>query len=729
MNTLLSSIAFFSLIAFTQNIYAQESDSNTKNFLEKRGDNQVENFAYARAIKYYSEALKDDPQNAGLQLKMARAYIKINDTQNAEKWFNSLENAKSYSFSTDVCLEYAKVLTDNNKPDKASIWYEKYKSLSDEESITDMRLENLGQLSSFYQDSAQYRIRRLSVNSSESDFSPTWYNEGVVFVSNRSRSPFAKSNFLWDDSNYLDLYYGEMAEGGDLVNAVPFHDDMNSKYHEGPLSFFDDGRQVVFTRNSYYRRRSQKSDDGVTNLDMYFATLDGDRWSGKDPFPYNTPEYSLGHPTITNDGTTLYFVSNMPGGFGGTDLYVSYFSNGAWAQPTNLGDVINSSGNEMFPYLSGSTLYFSSDGHPGLGGLDVYSVELIEGEPLEVVNLGFPISTNSDDFSFIIDASGEHGYFSSNRAGNTSDDIYYFSHEAPKSMTIAGVVEDNHTGSLVPGAKVHLISLKGDTIQTVEAGPGATFSLTAMAAQGYYIAAEKKGYMLIQQLVISPDTKESMESLVVKLEPPHHLISMNVKDQETLEIVPNAILRVIDNSNSALMEVSLRDSIHYEFGTRPNQSYTILGSKEGYFNSTMEIAITEEHEFDTLFFEVAIRKFEIGKAIRIDNIYYDNNKAEIRKDAEVELDKLVKILKDNPSIKIELSSHTDSKGSDEYNLNLSQRRAESATAHVVSKGIDQSRIQAKGYGETQLVNECENGVNCDAGKHQQNRRTEFKVIE
>lgn len=721
--------AVLSVILISVDSASAQSTRQITSFLEQRGDRHYNNFAYTNAVKYYQEALKSDSGNVALMQKIARSFVKLNDVASAQAWFDSLAAVPGFKFPAEDCLDYARVLTMNNKPALASYWYEQYKNTAGALAVEDKRLESLSDLECFYADSSRFKLWSVSANSPAADFSPAWYANGIVFVSNRSRNPFAKHNFLWDNSNYLDIYYSDVADGGDLNKASAFNDNINSKYHEGPLCFFNNDHDVVFTRNIYFRNRSKKSEDGVTHLGLYFAKIENNGWSVEYPFVHNNPEYSVGHPAMSADGETLYFVSDMPGGFGGTDIYVSYFRNGEWTKPKNLGKKINSKGNEMFPSLSGTTLYFSSDGHPGLGGLDVYRAELSDTENTRVSNIGFPVSSPADDFSFITDTSGEKGYFSSNRDYKSSDDIFHFQYEKPKILLISGTVTDNYRGTCIAQAAVYVLTNEGDTIASTLTDEAGGFELAADASAGGWVVAAKAGYEPVENFVLSEDNTAGAKEIALKLDPPHHLVSIAVVDQVSSSAIHDAVVRVINHENNALVNVAVRNGQYHEFATPPNSSYTILGKKEGYFNNTIDISIAGDHEYDTLSYSLELREFLVGQAIRIDNIYYDHNKAEIRDDAAAELDKLVKLLVDNPEINIELSSHTDSKGSDEYNLKLSQRRADSAKAYVVSRGIDDARIQAKGYGESQLINGCANGVACSNELHQQNRRTEFKVIE
>lgn len=709
--------------------YAQSEDGAIIAASERKGDKSFYNFAYASAIEFYSDALKNDTLRTALKQKIADSYRKLNDPENAALWYSKVVERTEFTPVPETYLYYAQALSSNQKYEEAKKWYEKYRLAATGEKRVNKKIEGLNNLQQFYSDSANYQINKVASNSAGPDFSPMWYKDGVVFVSSSEGNPYSKSEYSWDNTNYLDLFFSVAAVNGDLSKPKPFNKKVNTKYHEGPLAFYDNEQKVVFTRNNYFNGKAHQSKDGITTLELYFGERSGEDWTNIEPFIHNNTEYSVGHPSITEDGNKMFFASDMPGGFGGTDIYVTYFKNGSWTQPKNLGGVINTEGMEMFPYLNNSTLFFSSNGHEGLGGLDAYKASLVNDEPVKVSNLGYPISSSYDDFSLIIDKKERYGYFSTNRDDKIYDDIYFFLYNKEAYAYLRGIVVDNHSGVRIPDATVSLLDISGELVVDTLSDANAEFEFRITPGKNYVLHSDKLGYVRINTENARAEKEDDLiEGIVLKLEPPHFVISITVVDEDTKAIIPDAFAHVTDRNKNEVVEISLRDAIHHEFETKPDFSYTIIGSKEGYFTNTIEITRENDNAYDTLFYEVPIKRFEIGKAIKIDNIYYDLDKADIRKDAAVELDKLVKILVDNPTIKIELSSHTDSRGSDSYNLNLSQRRAESAVGYVVGRGIEKSRIQAKGYGETQLVNNCSNGVVCSTEAHQENRRTEFKVV-
>jgi outer membrane protein OmpA-like peptidoglycan-associated protein len=362
-------------------------------------------------------------------------------------------------------------------------------------------------------------------------------------------------------------------------------------------------------------------------------------------FPFNSKSYSVGHPALTRDGKTMYFVSDMPGGLGGTDIYETKWENGNWTQLKNMGDKINTVGNEMYPFVDSlGNLYFSSNGRKSLGGLDIFKASRNGNQWATVDNLNYPINSNRDDFGFMIYPDQKTGYLSSNREG--TDKIYEFILQASK-VNISGKITSKVNGAPVGGAKIEITDKARNITDTI-------------------YAAE-------------------------------------------------------DGS--------------YAFALPPNTDFDITVSKDGFFSQSEEVS-TVNQEGD-LTKDFILEELVKDKPIVIDEandkgirpIFYDYDKYEIRTDAFEPLTKLAKRLKDNPKITIELSSHTDCRGTDTYNQDLSFRRAKSAKNYLVSKGIKASRIKIMGYGETKPVNKCVDGVSCTDEEYQANRRTEFKVIE
>ncbi|PCH78028.1 MAG: flagellar motor protein MotB [Flavobacteriaceae bacterium] len=502
-----------------------------------------------------------------------------------------------------------------------------------------------------------YTIRNIEINNKLSNFGTSYFgNDKIVFASPRKKSFIINNTWKPNGQGYLDLFVGDMMENGEIENVKKLSNKLNSKWHEANVVFSKDLRTAYFTRSNYFKGKYRKDKNGINNLKMFKATINSKgAWINITSVHFNSDEYSVGHPALSPDGKTMYFVSDMPGTIGGTDIFkVDVYSNGSLGAPVNLGGIINTLGKEMFPFISETgVLYFSSDKRKeGLGGLDIYQVAI--GSSETPVNLGSPINSVKDDFAFIVNNTDKNGYFSSNRLGGKGDDdIYFFKLEkvieAVKEMKcqqlVTGLVLDKNSKNRIPNATIEIIR-KGKSIETITSDERAKFSFKADCSSEYKLEASKDTYE--SNTIVFDTSKDSDSQLVLNIELEKKLHGFVISD-------------------------------------------------------------------DTI-------------KIKINPIYFDLNKFEIRDDAAYELIKVIAIMKKYPGLIVEGGSHTDSRGSDSYNKKLSTRRAQSTVDYIVSHGIASYRIIARGYGESRLVNNCSNKVKCENYEHQLNRRTEFVVL-
>lgn len=415
-----------------------------------RADRYFNNFEYKSAIKLYSKLVKKGKADDGVKLRLAESYQKINDPVNAEKWYSEVMHTNVITPQDQI--QYAQTLMRNGKYREARKVLDSYE-FADSDYRSKAIINTLDKLEIFYADSMFYELSSIEDNKPQySDFSPTVYKKGIVFVSSRhDKGP----KFKWDDTPFLDLYYTET----DVASAKPFSEALNSKYHEGPIAFYNDYSKAVFTRSNYLDRKLGATEDGINNLQLYTTSWDNDKndWGNIKPINFLINNYSYGHPAISVDNSRLYFISDMPGGFGGTDIYVSERIEEGWGEPKNMGDIINTPGNEMFPFIDDeSNLYFASNGHGGLGGLDVYQINL-DGN-MDLRNMGYPLNTTADDFGFSLTSSGEIAYVSSNREG--PDNIFHINIKAPN---LEMILADNSVNGEAPDLTDHI-----ETLATLE---------------------------------------------------------------------------------------------------------------------------------------------------------------------------------------------------------------------------------------------------------------------
>lgn len=603
----------------------------------RQGNHYYNDLAYSKAIQEYQKGLSKK-ENPLARINLAESYRKMNNLPKAEE-----EYAKVVMQSDAQPihkLRYAQLLERSGKYVMARSYYELYlQSNPNDEAVKKLKY-SCDSITAWQKDSMKYTIQTSTLNTGQSNFSPVWYKDGIVFTSDRNSK--AKS-YEWTGKPFLEMYYskGNLENGFGSPTALS---GINGAYHDGPATFNATGDTMYFTRNNYMKKKVQKSSEDVVDLKIYRAVKKDTTWTGLTEFDYNSKEYSTGHPALNAKGTKMYFASDMPGGMGGTDLYVTEKINNAWSKPVNLGPTINTPYNDMFPMIwKDSVLYFSSEGHYNMGGLDIFSSTIEGSSWSDPRNMGYPLNTSYDDFGIALNDSGSAGILSSNRnsKNTTEDNLYTFTINDIR-FTLEGIAVDKVTQQPVEGVLAELTNTITGTKETVVTGPDGKF----------------------------------------------------------------------------------------KFKLNPETSYTVVGSKDGYFTNTEPVSTIGKKQSEDMFvkLKLELEKIIVNKPIVLKNIYYDLDKWDIRPDAAFELNNLVQIMKENPAIRIELGSHTDSRADDKYNDVLSQKRAESAVAYIVSKGVDAGRMTAKGYGETQLVNKCSNGINCTEEEHQANRRTEFKVV-
>ncbi|SFW56369.1 OmpA family protein [Cellulophaga fucicola] len=646
--------------AETNDIIKKSKSSGNNNKLIERANAYFDMLWYAEAAELYDEALNKDKENYTQEIlqKAGDSHYYNTNMEMAYHWYKILYDTYKDDLSADQIFKYSHALKGNGKYGKAKRFMRLYNRMKKDAPLeSGLTLEtserNEQVLDGILSRKPNSELKNLSVNTENSDFSPMFYNkEEIVFASAKDSSFFSTRKYKWNNQPYLDLYVAKInQQSDDLKDAIKFSKKVNTKYHEASVTFSPDNKTMYFTRNNY-GKKLRRDKNGVNNLKLYMSKKIDGEWTEAVELPFNSDEYSTGHPALSPDGKQLYFVSDMPGSIGETDIFVvDVLEDGLFSSPKNLGPKINTEQKEMFPFINGKKLYFSSNGHVGLGGLDVYEVAYDEDGFKDVVNVGQPINSNKDDFSYIINEETQKGYFASNRQGGKGDDdIYSFKNlmvEEVNKNAIAGVVTEIVTG----------------------------------------------------------------------------------------ELMPKALITLLDENNIKLKEVLTEDDGSFVFeDLDSNTKYKIQTNKETYFGE--ELATTTK-ENEVVNVGIAMRKLhemiaiENGiKKLKTEKIFFNFDKSYIRQDAGEELDKLVSVMNEYPEMRIKIESHTDARGNNAYNKYLSDKRAKSTEKYIISKGIDPSRIiSAIGYGEEQLINECADGVSCTRKEHQENRRSEFIIVD
>lgn len=641
--------SFFIAIVFYNSGYAQEQLS-----YRDRAKQKYDGYNYSEAIPMYLELVDvKKPLMADIE-KLAYSYYKINDYEAAENWFSRLVSYPESS--TENLVTYGLVLKSALKYKEAKKVFETYLGKTgDNKKVANDLMGCDSAIVWLASPTAHLIHNEPLVNTSLSEFSVFPFTNKIFYTGEPDAGVY-KRVYGRTGNPFLRIYTADRAANGTL--SFPLIDRSvynNADYHVGPVISNKAGNTLFVSRTYMGKKDAEVEIKGkrkfrTNNIELYIYTANHGEWEEK-PFPYNNvKEYSLGHACLSNDEQTLYFTSNMPGGIGGTDIwYCEKQTDNTWGKPQNAGNGINTEGDEMFPEMgTDGILYYSSDGLPGMGGLDIFAAQGSGKHWNKPLNMHYPINSAADDFAFVNlsppGSTAVSGYLSSNRTGGKGgDDIYSFNLEKPKIiLALKGKTFDKSTGTLLPLTNVTLI----------------TSNRTVVAKQ--LTADPAKFFFLLDK----------------------------------------------------------------------NTEYTVLGQKVKYYSDSARISTMGITKSDTLEVNLFLKPlFVVGTKIEIRDIHYDFDKANIRADAAKILDETVRMMRDNPTLEIEMGSHTDSRGIDIYNLDLSQRRAQSVINYLASRGIARSRMTAKGYGETELLNRCKNGIKCSPAEHQANRRTEFKIIK
>lgn len=730
-------------------IYFSFSHSHAQAILRK-ANRYYNNYSYYKAIESYKTLLerkKKFTHKDSIYIQLADCYHKIRNFEQTEHWYNQVTDIDK--MRPNHLYRYAETLINTGKYEQARPLLEKYHNLNEEDDRFEYKIHALESLNEYFVDSAQYKIHLMSINSPESDFSPTFYNEGFIFVSGRNNGVMTSRKFESDNSNFLDLYYTEVTETGIFKQPELFSAHINSMLHEGPSTFNRDEDFIFFTRNNVEHGKEGKSSDGVQKLMIYQAEKKFPGWGKVTPFEHSSPDYSTAHPTLTTDGKTLYFASNIDSGFGGADIYVSHLENEHWTKPKNIGHGVNTTGSELFPFIhpDGKSLYFASDGHGGIGGLDLYVAHWNDStqEFGNVENLGYPLNTRYDDFGMTLDDSKRFGFLTSNRPGGVgSDDIYEFEIIDFGEIILKGTTfsflegHEEDSKEMIPNTTIFVYdSLTHEKIGQMSSTFEGLFEFTLERKKTYQLIADHPSLNQVHDtLYVNTDdlSIEKIENCDLLLEIPLgrkvHFVTPIV-DVKTSKPLANAYIQIMNTQTKEIQTVLTDSSGNIDVMLEAETDYIIHGSKMGYFSNCMRITTpSPTPDLQSPSKALALKEIEEGTNIGLSSVYFDSNSDVIKPAAAKELDVIIKFLQRYKEVKIEISSHTDSRGSAIYNEKLSWRRSNNAVAYIIRNGgIEQSRVLSKGYGETQLVNRCKDRVPCSDVEHQANRRTELRILK
>jgi outer membrane protein OmpA-like peptidoglycan-associated protein len=638
----------------------------------KNGKMAYERKQYYVAVDLLNKEYEANEQKAikaELAYYLGKSYQKINNNRASINWY---KDAYKLNYGPDVLTDLAFALKQEELYEEAISIFKKLEeekgvdpSISREISICQLAAEWKAQLKE-----KEYQISALNLNSGSGDYAATLYEEDyIVFTSDRKMEEEAEI-YNWTGNGFSDIY---ISQKDGSAQSRPFDRKINSKHNDGTSCFNSYFNEMYFTR-CY----SPGAGDSYCKLMVSFRQ--GKVWTEPQTLDFFDDGLNYGQPALSQNDSTLFFSCNHPEGQGGYDLYYSTRTTSGWTPPKPMPSPINTAGDEKFPTVHGDTLFFSSDYHPGMGGLDVFKTYLRTDGTWQVpINLKAPINSGRDDFSYIIDKSNRdkdiirNGYFSSSRKGKGNDDIFQFAQY-----------------------KLEPVEVIKDPSEPEETEEPVTIYLAVKVVEKRYMDPEN---------------------------PNSNVIGKDPIKGAGVEMVSGANIKDHNSGSLGFFVVELEKDNDYLFNA----------SKEGYLKnnnsfSTRDLTIKKGEKEITYNLEITLDKIFVDKEINLENIYYDYDKWDIRLDAQPSLNELSSILKQNPKIVIQLASHTDCRGEDDYNQDLSQKRAQSAVDYIISTGIDPQRIKAIGFGESQLFINCE-CESCTEEQHQQNRRTTFKIID
>lgn len=637
-------IVLLSLFAGTM-VHSQDSKI-------KRAEKKFEDYAFVDAIDNYEELVKEGYSEQEIYQSLGNANYLNAKYEEAANWYGKLVDLMGDDIGATYLYRYAQVLKSTGDYKTSDKMMERFKIAKANDNRASLFFDQKDYLKNIEANSGRYKISNLDINSKVSDFSPAFYKEHIVFATARDTGITSRNIHQWNKGAFLNLYQASTNQDGGLGDIEKFSSALNTKTHESSAVFTNDGKTVYFTRNNSNDNRFKRDEKGISRLKILKAEWIDGEWKNVSELPFNADDYSVAHPALSADEKTLYFSSDMPGTMGASDIFsVSINQGGTYGEPKNLGATINTESRETFPFISGNTLFFASDGHPGLGGLDVFAAKL-DGSSNEVLNLGKPLNGQQDDFSFIIDTNGK-GYFASNRTGGIGDDdIYSIQENEPLQFQclaeLTGRVINEETQLPISEAQVSIVDNSGVLVTSVVSDSGGGFR-------------------------VDVDCNTDNLSLVVNKE------GFDSKVME-FDVLPSQL-----------------NTVEIVLSKKPVQMIPEIGA-------------------------------DLIASLGLQPILFDLDSSEIREDASSVLKEASVFLLANKSIKIEIQSHTDAKASRSYNQRLSQARAKQTYDYLIALGVNAKNLTFKGYGESNLLNNCEIWEQCSKSENEKNRRSELIVI-
>lgn len=571
-------------------------------------------------------------------------------------------------------------------------------------------------------DAVNMTIDTLNINTEFSDFGPAIIEDELFFLSFSEKDGRKSDN---QNKVFYDLYTVGLNAFGEVMTERKRMSTLVSKYHEGPLDYCESTGELFLTQSNWQDPQEENIVFIKKNIRLGIVIYEksGDTWRLKDRLPFNSSEYSVAHPAISSTGDTLVFVSDMPGGSGQTDLYYSVRNGDEWSDPVNLGPKVNSAGEEMFPFLNADgSLVFSSNGFGGAGNLDLFYIEFPVLASSDRGTFTGDINSEGDDFGMVIHPNQQVGYMASNRSGGQGDDDVYLLRIDDFVFDV--ITYSNLTEEILPGASVNVIDEDGTVAASGKTDDEGKLEVKLEGNKKYTVVATAEEYME-KAVDLDLTKKETLTDKEVEVYlDPEFVFKGQVVDIMGNIPIPDALLAISDGTTIDSIYTDEQGTFTYSLET--DKRYRVDVSAYNFFGTEVEFNTMgmDQGVFDYL---IQLYSLDAGSRIQLKNIYYDFGEWALRPEAKRELDRLAKVLEDYPDIQIILESHTDSRGTHEFNMGLSEKRSETAGNYIISKGIDAARIEWVGFGETQLVNDCDGSIECTEEQHYENRRTVVEI--
>jgi outer membrane protein OmpA-like peptidoglycan-associated protein len=661
---------------------------------------------YSEAIPLYEKVIQGN-RSIEVVKNLADCYYYTNDYPNAQRQYRFLMARFNTTLEEEYYFRYSQTLKATGDYEESNNVIRDYLTSTNNKELLkyfekeNRDLENVTALGN------RFVIQNLAINTVNSEFGAVKQGQNLVFSGIKKKEGLFDKMYKWNNEPYLDLLtipIENWNSSDPIVNY--FSDELNTTMHEANAVFTRDGKTVYFTRNNFKKGKRAKNSNKISNLQIFKAELINNKWTSVVSLPFNRDDYSTEHPALSNDEKTLYFASDMPGTLGSFDIFSVSINDVDYGTPKNLGNKINTPKKEQFPFVSkDNKLYFSSNGHTGYGSLDVFVSEIENNSFSKPLNIGLPVNSGFDDFSFTIDSESKEGYFSSNKPGGKgNDDIYELKEIKPLlievcKQLIAGIITDVDTKMPLENAVVILQDSDKVEVQKVFTTSDGKFSFAVACDSDYSVLASKVDY-----------TKEARSFKLNKERNKTSDASMSLKSGLMIKKEKEIAIQKKKNEEIVLIEKDKKDK-------------QIAVQKE------IEIAqIKKKEKINNIIAnEKDVVRDKDRLIIKTDPIYFDYDLWYIRKESKPILNRVIEIMKKYPDMVVEIGSHTDNRGNNKYNLNLSTNRAESTREYFINQGIVEKRIIAKGYGETVQIIKCEPSESCTEEQHELNRRSEFVI--